>query len=289
MQRAVPWYEHIAANIYWLGLNIASGTITPLLLPFLVAIFAPVEQKNTYLATVRVIGLAVAMLIQPIAGMLSDRSTSRWGRRRPFIFGGTIFNLVFLAVIGASPIFLNSPLNSFFQPTFGVTTAYIVLLVGIVLLQISSNFTQGPLQALIPDVMPENQRGRSSGVKSVMELLPVFLVLFIGPLVDRGEIWLVVGIIMAGFFLTMLVTVRFVHEESAKERPTEKVSEPILRIVALTVLFVAITQAAVWLVGASGKWVTAQGASVALQVGIVGLAGLAGMAGAIFIGVYFGA
>src|SRR5512141_2524456 len=111
MQRKVPWYEHVAANIYWLGLTIASGTITPLLLPYLVAIFAPVEQKNTYLATVRVIGLAVAMLIQPIAGMLSDRSTLRWGRRRPFIFGGTIFNLLFLAVIGASPLFLNSPLN----------------------------------------------------------------------------------------------------------------------------------------------------------------------------------
>ena len=37
---------------------------------------------DTYLATVRVIGLAVAMLVQPLAGMLSDRNTSRWGRRR---------------------------------------------------------------------------------------------------------------------------------------------------------------------------------------------------------------
>lgn len=289
MERQVRWYEHVGANIYWLGLNIASGTITPVLLPYLVALFAPVEQKNTYLATVRVIGLAVAMLVQPMAGMFSDRNTARWGRRRPFIFGGTLFNLLFLVIIGASPLFVDSSFNSYFQPTFGVTTAYIVLLIGIVLLQISSNFTQGPLQALIPDVMPENQRGRSSGVKAVMELLPVFLVLFIGPFVDRGQIGLVVGIIMTGFLLTMLATVFLVREQPLKEKPKESLREPILRLVALTALFVLVTQAAVWLVGASGTWMKGQGASVAFQIAVVGGAGLVAMAGAIFVGVYFGA
>jgi Na+/melibiose symporter-like transporter len=55
------------------------------ILPHLVALSVPTSQKNTYLATIRVIGLAVAMLIQPMAGMLRDRSTLRWARR-PFIF-----------------------------------------------------------------------------------------------------------------------------------------------------------------------------------------------------------
>jgi len=285
----VRWYDHITINIYWLGLNIASGTITPVLLPYLVALFVPLEQKNTYLATIRVIGLAVAMLIQPLAGMLSDRSTSRWGRRRPYIFGGTMFDLLFLVIVGASPLFLMSPLDSFFQPTFGVSTAYIVLLIGIVLLQVSSNFVQGPLQALIPDVVPENQRGRSSGIKAVMELLPVFLVLFIGPLVDSGQIGLTVGIIMASFFITMLITILFVHEQPLKDKPTGSIREPVLRLVALTALFVAVTQAAVWLVRTSGTWMTQQGAAIGLQVAVGGLAGLIGMAGAIFVGVYFGA
>ncbi|MBI4787729.1 MAG: MFS transporter [Chloroflexi bacterium] len=289
MKRHYNWVDHVTTNIYWFGLNIASGTITPVLLPYLVALFAPVEQKNTYLATVRVIGLAVAMLVQPMAGMLSDRNLSRWGRRRPFIVGGTVFNLPFLLIVGASPLFLNSTFNSFFQPTFGVTTAYIVLLAGIVLLQISSNFVQGPLQALIPDVMPENQRGRSSGVKAVMELLPVFLVIFIGPLVDRGQFGLVVSVVGAGYLICMLITARFVHEEPLKERVTASLREPIARLVALTVLFVAVTQAAVWLVGTSGGLMKQQGAAIAMQVAVVGAAGLIGMAGAIFIGVYFGA
>ena len=33
----------------------------------------------------RTAGLIIAMLIQPAAGLISDRSTSRFGRRRPFI------------------------------------------------------------------------------------------------------------------------------------------------------------------------------------------------------------
>src|SRR5512143_3361442 len=113
MERQVRWYDHLTVNIYWLALNIASGTITPVLLPYLVALFAPVEHKNTFLANVRVVGLAVAMLVQPMAGMLSDRSTSRWGRRRPYIVGGTFFDLVFLLLIGASPLFITSSLNGF--------------------------------------------------------------------------------------------------------------------------------------------------------------------------------
>ncbi len=283
------WYDYLTINAYWLGINVASGTITPVLLPYLVALFAPIELKNTYLATIRVIGLAVAMMIQPMAGMLSDRSTHPLGRRRPFIAAGAVLNTVFLLVIGASPLFIDSALNGFFQPTFGVTTAYVVLLAGIVLLQVSSNVGHGALQGLIPDLVPENQRGRASGVKAVMELVPVFLVIFMGPLVDAGKIWLVVGIIGAAFLGTMSITVLAVHEKPLEQKPAGSIREPILRLVALTAIFVATTQAAVWLVRTAGSQLARGGAGTGLQIGVVGLAGLGGMAGSIFLGVYFGA
>jgi len=289
MQRAIHWYDHITINIYWLGLNVATATITPVLLPYLVALFAPAEYKNTYLATVRVIGLAVAMLVQPLAGMLSDRSTSRWGRRRPYILGGTAFDLLFLLVVGASPLFLGSALDGFFQSTFGVTTAYAVLLAGIVLLQLSSNVAHGALQGLIPDLVPQQQRGRASGVKAVMELLPSFLVIGLGPLLDRGLTWLVVGVVMAALLITMLITLFTVHEEPLRERPAGSIAGPILRLVALTAIFVGVTRGAVWLVGSAGTLLAGWGATVTQQVLVVGLAGLVGMAGSIFLGVYFGA
>jgi MFS family permease len=282
------WYDHIFINIYWLGINVASGTITPVLLPYLVLLFVPAEKKNSYLATVRVIGLAVAMMVQPLAGMLSDRNTSRWGRRRPFILGGAIFNVLFLVLVGASPLFLGSGSDSFFQSNFGFNTAYAVLLAGIVLLQISSNVGHGALQGLIPDIVPEDQRGRSSGVKAVLELLPVFLVIFIGPLVDAGKIWLTVGIIAGSFMLTALLTVFFVHEQPLKEKPGESILPATIRLVALTAIFVGVTQAAVWLVKFSGGRLIDPNAVIIWQVLLVGLVGLCGMAGAIFIGVYLG-
>jgi MFS family permease len=283
------WYDHITINIYWLGLNVASGTITPILLPYLVALFAPLELKNTYLATIRVIGLAVAMTIQPLSGMLSDRSTHPLGRRRPFIVGGTLFDLLFLLLIGASTLFLDSALNGFFQSSLGVTAAYAVLLAGIVLLQVSSNVAHGALQGLIPDLVPETQRGRASGVKAIMELLPAFLIIFMGPLVDGGRIWMTVGIIMAALFVTMLITVLAVHEKPLRVKPTDSIREPTLRLFALTAIFLAATQAAVWIVRFSGTQLTRWGVDSNIQIAIVGLTGLIGMAGAIFVGVYLGA
>jgi hypothetical protein len=68
------WRDNITVNAYWLGINIGSGILTPVLLPYLIALFAPGALKNSVLATVRG-GLAVAMFVQPLAGMLGDRNT----------------------------------------------------------------------------------------------------------------------------------------------------------------------------------------------------------------------
>ena len=157
------------------------------------------------------------------------------------------------------------------------------------LLQASSNVGQGALQGLIPDIVPEYQRGQASGVKSVFELLPIFVVIFIGPLVDAGRIWLVIGIAMVSYAITAAINVLGVRETPLREKPAGSLLAPILRLVALTAIFLGTTQAVVWLVKAGGLWLREGGAGVTTQVGLVGLAGLVGMAGAIFIGVYGGA
>jgi len=289
MKRILQWYDHVTINIHWLGLNIITGAITPVILPYLVALFVQEEQKNTYLATVRVVGLAVAMLVQPMAGLISDRSTSRWGRRRPYIFWGTLLNVLFLFVIGTSPQFIGAASDDFFYSALGVPTSYIVLLVGIVLIQIAANVIFGALIGLIPDLVPEDQRGRSSGVKAVFELLPSFLMILIGPLVDKGLIWLVIAILAGSLFVTMLITIFSVHEEPLQYKPKGGISEKIWRLVALTAIFVIVTQGAVWLVRNSANLLNEQGININWQMILVGLAGLIGMAGSILIGVYFGA
>jgi len=282
MKRTLRWYDFLTVNAYWLGINTGSAVLTPVLLPFLVALFMPAAQKNSYLATLRVIGLAVAMLVQPVAGLLSDRSRARWGRRRPFIATGALFNIIFLLVIGASPAFMGTT-------SAGTSRAYLVLIAGLALFQVSANVAQGALQGLIPDIVPENQRGRASGVKSMFELLPVFLVILIGPLVQAGKIWPVIGLTMAAFAITAAVTVLGVRETPLQEKTEGSLCEPILRLAALTAIFVGTTQVVIWLVKASGQWLREAGVGLTAQVALVGLIGLIGMAGAIFIGVYAGA
>lgn len=283
------WVELLGLNGYQLGLSMASNVISPLLLPALVLLYMPPEKKNTYTALVYVTGLAVAMFIQPVMGMWSDRCTAKLGRRRPFILWGALFNVVFLLVIGGSLLFQKSPLNPFFGSSFGITASLAVLLLGIVLLQVSSNVSQAGQQGLIPDVVLQNQRGRASGIKSLMEMIPAVLVLLISPLLDRKQFWVVIFILIAFYILTMLWTVFSTKESPLIEKPPRPEGRPVLRMLLLTIIFVGITQLALWLVNQSTKWLPQLTTELWMRVGLVGLVGLIGMAGSIFIGVYFGA
>ncbi len=289
MSQVMRWRDHVRINILWLGLNIQNGSITPVVLPYLVALFVADAQKNTHLATIRVVSLAVAMLVQPVSGMLSDRSRHRWGRRRPFILIGTLVNIVVLLIIGFSPQFIGSSLDNAIEPLFGVPTAYVVLLLGVILVQSAVNITFGALIGLIPDLVPKDQRGRSSGVKAVLELLPAFLIILIGPWVDRGQIWPVIGIVIFALVVTMLITVLSVEEDPLEVAPKHDVRENIRRLVALMAIFVITTQVAVWIVRTGSNFLMERGAELWQQITVIGLAGLIGMTGSIFIGVYLGA
>lgn len=260
--------DYITVNIYWLGLNFVTGGLTPIILPYLVQQFVPEVLKNTYYGGLRTAGLIVAILVQPLAGMLSDRSTLRWGRRRPFIFLGTMLDLVFLAWIALSG-------------------NYWMLFVAVLFLQFSSNIAHGALQGLIPDLVPPEQRGRASGVKAVMELLPVILLplLGIGVLVDQGRVWAAVLVIMVALFIAMLLTM-MVREEPLRERPEMAIKPRVARIVLLTLIFVVATSVFGGLVGFVGALLKESGV---LQLVAVGLAGLVAMAGAIVVGVWLSA
>jgi len=168
--KPMRWYDHIGINLFWLGLNVRNTAVGSVFTPYLVALFVPEATRNTALGFISTAGLVIAMLVQPAAGLLSDRSTSRFGRRRPFIFVGTLLDLVFLVAIALSGNFW-------------------MLLVATLLIQFSANISHGPLQGLIPDLVPENQRGRSSAVKAAFELIPIILVgLTIAQLVGKGQL-----------------------------------------------------------------------------------------------------
>jgi Na+/melibiose symporter-like transporter len=175
----------------------------------------PEKVMNTALGAISTAGLVIAMLVQPAAGLLSDRCTSRFGRRRPFIFAGTLFDLVFLAAIAVSGNFL-------------------MLLVATLFVQCSSNVSHGPLQGLIPDLVPEEQRGRASAVKAVLELIPLILVGFtISQLVGKGQLGWAVFATGAALLATMLLTMVLVREKPLREKPAASFKSPMFRVLGM--------------------------------------------------------
>jgi MFS family permease len=213
--KRLHWHDFISINLFWFGMNIRNTAVGSVFMPYLVAGFVPPEIKNTALGAMRVAGLMVAMLVQPAAGLLSDRSRSRFGRRRPFIFIGVMFDIVFLSAIG-------------------LVGSYWALFVVLLFQQFSANVSHGPLQGLIPDLVPEDQRGRASAVKSIFELLPIVLVPFlIAGLVAAGQVGLAIAATSALLLITMLLTVIFVREEPLREALTGSIKGPMLRVVGM--------------------------------------------------------
>lgn len=213
--KTLKWYDFISINLYWLGLNIRNTAVGNYFMPYLVAIFVPVTILNTALGEMRLAGLIIAMLVQPAVGFLSDRSTSHWGRRRPFIFVGVLLDLVFLVFIALS-------------------WNYWALLVAILLIQVSGNISHGALQGLIPDLVPEQQRGVASGFKAIFELLPIILMGFtVAKLIGAGHFdWAVIAT-GAALLLTMLLTMMLIDEQPLKEIPTTPIAPTMLRVLGM--------------------------------------------------------
>ena len=213
--KKLPWYELISINLFWLGLDIRNNSVSNIFMPYLVAVFVAESMRNTALGVMRTAGLIIAMLVQPAMGLLSDRCTSRFGRRRPFIFVGVLLDLVFLTLIAFS-------------------WNYASLLVATLLIQFSANISHGALQGLIPDKVPEDQRGVASAIKAIFELLPLVLLGFtIARWVGQGEFKFAVLVTGLSLLVIMLLTLFLVKEEPLTEKPDEPLGPPMRRVLGM--------------------------------------------------------
>ena len=259
------WYDYITINIYWFGLTAVSQS-NGLIQPLLIQRFVSPEQQGTFYGNMRLYSLMVALLVQALAGMLSDRSMAKWGKRRPYILVGTLLNITALIAIGASP-------------------TYWFLFGGAVFSQVASNIAHGANQGLIPDLIPEDRRGRFSGVKALMELFPVIIIaLTIGPLIAKGHMWTGIAVQVSLLFVAMLITM-LVKEEPLTEKPDPLDWKPFGRLVAMTLVFMV----AILLSGEIVQWIgnnLDESSPMTNHLITMGLVGLAGMAAAVILGVW---
>ena len=187
-------WNYLTLNAYWFALSFLWNSMGPILLPTLVPMLVPESQKGSALGILTALGLIIAIIVQPAAGAWTDGRTTRWGKRRPYIVGGTLFDVVFLLLMAFSG-------------------SYIVLLVGYLLLQTSSNIAHGPYQGYIPELVPEAKRGAASGVARFLEIVGIIVTsLVVGNWVGQGQIVLAFVAIIFFLLFTMVITALFVTE-----------------------------------------------------------------------------
>nr|AWW87345.1 sucrose transporter [Quercus robur] len=112
-------------------------------------------------------GPITGLVVQPCVGIWSDKCTSKYGRRRPFIFVGSIMISVAVILIGFSAdigYILGDTKEhcSIYKGTR--TRAAIVFIIGFWMLDLANNTVQGPARALLADLSGPDQRNSANAV-----------------------------------------------------------------------------------------------------------------------------
>ena len=155
VRRNLSHIDFVVLSLYWVAIGYLWTSLGGLILPDMVIQFVGREHEGFALGVLEAVGSLMAVVWQPIAGALSDRTRTRFGRRRPYIVVGTVGDVLFLIGLALSG-------------TFGLVLIFYFLL------QAASNTAQGPYQGLMPDVVPDTQRGTASGYFGVANVVGLF-------------------------------------------------------------------------------------------------------------------
>ncbi|MCT9821367.1 MFS transporter [Microbacterium sp. W1N] len=135
------------------------------------------------------VGAAATLVLAPMTGILSDRTRTRWGRRRPFTVIGMVVGVAAVPVMSFAPDLL-------------------WLGIGWVLCTVGWGTAAGSVGNWQADRLPPGQRGSVSGLTGVtMQIAPVIGIIMVGPL--RGDILLVfavpaaVAVVLVGLFVLL--------------------------------------------------------------------------------------
>jgi MFS family permease len=134
------------------------GIFLALLAPILVSLqlkvqaIVPESDQVSSLGIITTTGSVAAMLANPFFGRLSDRTTSRYGRRRPWLALGMLGLFVGLLLIATA-------------------SSVAVITLGFAIASASANAALAAFVATVADNIPESKRGKISGLLGIMQNL----------------------------------------------------------------------------------------------------------------------
>ena len=142
-------------------------------------------QKEAILALVTGCGAAVSLVANPLFGAFSDRTTSRHGRRVPWVLFGAILGAIALVALSGAP-----------------NVAVMTLLWCVV--QAGANGMYAAITAAVPDRVPVPQRGTVGGLAAMGQTVGILLGAVIAAVVSGNfavGYWLCAAALLAGVVL----------------------------------------------------------------------------------------
>src|SRR5450759_3648837 len=155
-------FRQAMLSLYWLGTSALWTAILITTLPQQALLIGGDRVKGTTLGIVLLVGAFVSMVVAPLFGALSDRIMTPMGRRRPWIIGGTL--MCILGLFGLAYFPRANDLSSL--PLFILAFMWV---------EFWNNVATAPYSALIPDIVPIDQRGSASGWYGLMNMLGSFV------------------------------------------------------------------------------------------------------------------
>lgn len=213
LDTAPPALKEVGALYIWLQVlgqfGVFIAFITPIAISLSIRLAELAPGHEEYLGFITGSGALVVMLTGPLLGVLSDRTRTRLGRRRPFMIVGTLLGVVSLVVMALAP-------NPF------------VLGFGWILAQLGWGQVLGNLQISMADKLPESQRGKVAGLTGfVTQIAPVFGVVIAGFVSGDPLLLFLIPGAVGVFFVTLFVV--FIKEEDTRGRVfDERLSVPVL-------------------------------------------------------------
>src|SRR6478735_442595 len=177
--------------------------ITPLAISLSIRVNELAPGQEQVLGFITGAGALFVMLTAPFMGVWSDRTRTRFGRRRPFMVGGVIIGVLSLVVMALAPSLL-------------------LLGLGWILAQWGWGTVLSNLQISTADRLPESQRGKVAGLTGfATQVAPVFgVILTFGVTGDPLLLFLIpgaVGVVLVTLFVTL------VHADDSRALPREHI------------------------------------------------------------------
>ena len=195
-----PPVSPVVLSAFWFGTAFHWLVLLLIVMPKDVVKFVGEGQKGTYLGLLTAIGAIMALVLPPLVGAHSDRT----GKRIPYIRLGLAVNLVGLVVMALAASALAG------------MSGFWVYVLGFLLVQFGNNYATAPYSALIPQLVPVEQRGRYSGVMAMLQaggqLLGAVAALLLGLLHLPG--WAIYALVALVLLLPALVTMRGVPAQT---------------------------------------------------------------------------